>query len=81
MQPFEEGRRIARCITFVRETADDNGYARPVEGLLVHVDLGRGEGMQVVGQQLVDLLRRRRLRLHALGAQSAHQPLRQHAQQ
>lgn len=44
----EEGRRIARCISFVRETADDNGYARPVEGLLVHVDLGRGEVIEVI---------------------------------
>lgn len=44
----EEGRRIARCITFLRETDDDNGYARPVEGLVVHVDLGRGEVLEVI---------------------------------
>ncbi|HEX5266091.1 MAG TPA: hypothetical protein VFW24_04910, partial [Acidimicrobiales bacterium] len=31
----EDGRRIARCISFVRTSAEDNGYARPVEGLLV----------------------------------------------
>jgi len=46
--PAEQGRRIARCISFVRETADDNGYARPVEGLIVHVDLGRGEVIEVI---------------------------------
>ncbi len=39
----EEDRRIARCISFVRELDADNGYARPIEGLIVHVDLGRGE--------------------------------------
>jgi len=44
----EEGRRIARCISFVRADATDNGYARPVEGLLVHVDLGRGEVIEVI---------------------------------
>jgi primary-amine oxidase len=32
-------RRIARPLTFVRSGADDNGYARPVEGLIVTVDL------------------------------------------
>jgi primary-amine oxidase len=37
----ETDRRIARCISFVRETPDDNGYARPIEGVLVHFDLGR----------------------------------------
>ena len=44
----EEGRRIARCISFVRETDDDNGYARPLEGLIVHFDLGRGEVIEVI---------------------------------
>ena len=44
----EEGRRIARCISFLRETEDDNGYARPIEGLIVHVDLGRGEVLEVI---------------------------------
>ncbi|UDY35029.1 primary-amine oxidase [Dermatobacter hominis] len=44
----ERGRRIARCISFVRTDADDNGYARPVEGVVVHVDLGRGEVIEVI---------------------------------
>ncbi|MEZ5179870.1 MAG: primary-amine oxidase [Acidimicrobiales bacterium] len=44
----EEGRRIARCITFLRETEDDNGYARPVEGVIVHADLGTGEVLEVI---------------------------------
>ncbi|MFN0281263.1 MAG: primary-amine oxidase [Kineosporiaceae bacterium] len=32
-------RRLARPLTFVRSGPDDNGYARPVEGLIVTVDL------------------------------------------
>lgn len=35
----EEGRRVARCIAFYREDPNDNGYARPVDGLMVFVDL------------------------------------------
>jgi len=44
----EEGRRIARCISFLRLDAEDNGYARPIEGVVVHVDLGRGEVIEVI---------------------------------
>ncbi len=35
----EEGRRVARCILFYREDPNDNGYARPVDGLMAWVDL------------------------------------------
>ncbi len=35
----EEGRRTTRCILFYREDPTDNGYARPVDGLMVFVDL------------------------------------------
>lgn len=34
-----EGTRMMRAISFVREFAADNGYARPVEGLIAFVDL------------------------------------------
>jgi primary-amine oxidase len=44
----EDNRRIARCITFLREFPTDNGYARPVEGLIVHVDLGRADVVEVI---------------------------------
>jgi primary-amine oxidase len=44
----ETDRRIARCISFLRETPDDNGYARPVEGVIVHFDLGRNEVIEVI---------------------------------
>ena len=34
-----EGHRALRCIAFVREDKTDNGYARPIQGLIAHVDL------------------------------------------
>ena len=46
--PHEEGRRITRCLAYVRESKEDNGYARPLEGLLAFVDMGRGEVLEVV---------------------------------
>ena len=46
--PLEEGRRITRCICYLRETPTDNGYARPIEGVIAFVDLGRAEVLQVV---------------------------------
>jgi len=33
------GRRLIKPLTFIRSAPDDNGYARPVEGLIVVVDL------------------------------------------
>ena len=41
--PLEEGRRIARCLSYYREEPTDNGYARPVEGVLATVDAARGD--------------------------------------
>lgn len=35
------GARLMRAISFVREDPTDNGYARPVEGLIAYVDLER----------------------------------------
>ena len=31
--PHEDGRRISRCISYLRESKTDNGYARPIEGV------------------------------------------------
>ncbi len=44
----EQDRRIARCISFLRTDPQDNGYARPIEGLIVHFDLGRNEVIEVI---------------------------------
>ena len=49
----EEGRRISRCLAYYRETDTDNGYARPIEGLIAFVDNGRGEVLEVVDHGLV----------------------------
>jgi primary-amine oxidase len=43
----EEGRRISRCISFLRDDQTDNGYARPIEGLIVHFDNGRNVVLEV----------------------------------
>ena len=37
-----EGHRAHRAIAFVREDKTDNGYARPIQGLIAHVDLTLG---------------------------------------
>jgi primary-amine oxidase len=37
--PGEDGRRLVRTLTWVREHAGDNGYARPVQGVVTVVDL------------------------------------------
>ncbi|MDQ1432398.1 MAG: primary-amine oxidase, partial [Actinomycetota bacterium] len=44
----EEGRRISRCISYVREAATDNGYARPIEGVIAFFDQGAGKVLEVV---------------------------------
>ena len=51
----EEGRRITRCLAYLRESKDDNGYARPLEGLLAFVDMGRGEVLEVLDLGAVPL--------------------------
>jgi len=53
--PMEEGRRIARCISFYREEPGDNGYARPLEGVLATVDGARGEVLEVLDLGVVPL--------------------------
>jgi len=49
------GARLIRPLTFLRSEADDNGYARPVEGLLVLVDLDKGEVVDVQDHGVVPL--------------------------
>lgn len=36
------GHRALRCIAFLKEDPTDNGYARPIHGLIAHVDLTAG---------------------------------------
>ena len=49
----EYGRRICRCLPYVRETPDDNGYAHPVEGVIAFVDMARGEVLEVVDSGVI----------------------------
>ncbi len=44
----EKNRRIARALAYLRDAPDDNGYARPLEGLMAYVDMGRGTVLEVV---------------------------------
>jgi primary-amine oxidase len=46
--PHEEGRRISRCISYLRAEATDNGYAQPIEGVLAFFDSGAGKVLEVV---------------------------------
>ncbi len=42
-----DGHRGLRCIAFVKSDATDNGYARPIHGLIAHVDLTSGQVIDV----------------------------------
>ncbi|GHH72582.1 amine oxidase [Streptomyces sulfonofaciens] len=46
--PGEEGRRIQRCFTFVQKSPDDLGWAHPVDGVTVVVDVVAREVLDVV---------------------------------
>jgi primary-amine oxidase len=51
----EDGRRISRCISYLRESETDNGYARPIEGVIAFFDQGAGEVLEVVDLGVVAL--------------------------
>jgi primary-amine oxidase len=55
----EDGRRISRCISFLREDKQDNGYARPIEGIVVHFDNARNEVIEVIDHGITPLPRNR----------------------
>ena len=67
----ETDRRIARCISYVREYPTDNGYARPIDGLIVHFDLGRNEVIEVIDHGVVTMPHQ-----HARYTAADHEPLR-----
>jgi primary-amine oxidase len=48
-------RRIARPLTWMRSAPGENGYGRPVEGLIVLVDLDAGEVLDVQDHGVVPL--------------------------
>ena len=49
------GHRAVRCIAFVREDATDNGYARPIHGLISHVDVTAGQVVAVEDSGVVPM--------------------------
>jgi len=51
----EEGRRITRVIAYVRDEPTDNGYAKPIEGLVAFVDMGKGEVLEVADYGVVPI--------------------------
>ncbi|MFM8236358.1 MAG: primary-amine oxidase [Actinomycetota bacterium] len=53
--PHEEGRRISRCISFLRDSPTDNGYAHPVEGVIAFHDGITNEVLEVVDYGVVPM--------------------------
>ena len=51
----EEGRRITRVIAYLRDEPTDNGYAKPIEGLVAFVDMGKGEVLEVADYGVVPI--------------------------
>lgn len=54
-RPEDLGRRLTRALCFVRTEAKDNGYARPLDGVIVVVDLNKMEVMRVEDYGVVPL--------------------------
>src|SRR5580704_14382358 len=51
----EASRRICRCLSYIRDSPEDNGYAKPVEGVVAFVDMARGEVLDVVDHGVIPL--------------------------
>ena len=52
---LEDGRRISRVLSYLRESKTDNGYARPIEGVLVFFDMSAGKVIEVADYGLTPL--------------------------
>jgi primary-amine oxidase len=52
---IETGRRICRCISYIRESPEDNGYAKPIEGVIAFVDMARGQVLEVADHGVVPI--------------------------
>ena len=53
--PIEAERRICRCLSFMREEPSDNGYAKPVEGVVAFVDMARGQVLEVADHGVIPI--------------------------
>ena len=47
-RPAEQGKRVVRAVSYVRDVITDNGYARPIEGVVAVVDLIAGTVIELV---------------------------------
>ncbi len=52
---FEAGRRICRCLSYLRDDPEDNGYAKPIEGVIAFVDMARGEILEVADHGVIPI--------------------------
>jgi primary-amine oxidase len=53
--PEDRGRRLSRALCWVRSEAGDNGYARPLEGIVAVVDLHKREVLRIEDYGVVPL--------------------------
>jgi primary-amine oxidase len=53
--PEDKGRRLVRALCFVRAEKNDNGYARPLDGVVVVVDLNAMKVLRVEDEGVVPL--------------------------
>lgn len=53
--PEEKGKRLSRALCWVRAEASDNGYARPLDGVVVVVDLNAMQVLRVEDYGVVPL--------------------------
>jgi primary-amine oxidase len=53
--PDEDGRRLARTLTWIRRSPTDNGYARPVANVIALVDLNAMQVLRVEDHGVVPL--------------------------
>jgi primary-amine oxidase len=51
----DRGKRLVRALSWVRSAPEDNGYARPVEGVVAVIDLNRKEVLRVEDYGVVPL--------------------------
>jgi primary-amine oxidase len=51
----DSARRLTRALSWVRQFPEDNGYARPIEGVIAVVDLNSGEVVRVEDNGVVEL--------------------------
>ncbi len=54
-EPGDEGRRLSRALASVRAEPNDNGYARPLQGVVAVVDLNSMEVLRVEDHGVVPL--------------------------